>query len=153
MNAPNRFELYTLGDGEKLLDIQEDTKIPNAATFKIMKQDHTMANMIRGQLLKAPCVLFAGYKVPHPLDPHFILKIQTDGTIPPAQALQEACQQLIVIIAELQNKFEKEFEMKEMDMETLAGVGAGAGVGGLGAYGDGNVGVRGASDYLDFGGS
>ena len=105
------------------------------------------------QLLKAPCVLFAGYKVPHPLDPHFILKVQTDGTIPPAQALQEACQQLIVIIAELQNKFEKEFEMKEMDMETLVGIGAGTGVGGLGAYGEGSVGVRGASDYLDFGGS
>ena len=66
MNTPNRFELYTLGDAEKLyvdyrffnvktllllvierLEIQEDTKIPNAATFKVNKQDHTMAGMIR----------------------------------------------------------------------------------------------------------
>lgn len=29
------------------LEIQEDTKIPNAATIKVLKQDHTLANMLR----------------------------------------------------------------------------------------------------------
>jgi len=150
MNTPNRFELYTLGDAEKLLEIQEDTKIPNAATFRVNKQDHTMANMIRSQLLKAPSVLFAGYKVPHPLEPHFILKVQTDGSIPPSQALQESCQQLIALIADLQQKFDKEFELKEID----EGLGAAAGTGsmGLGPYGE-TLGARGVGDYLDFGGS
>jgi len=47
MNAPNRFELYVLADGEKALEVTEDTKLPNAATIKVVKQDHTMANMIR----------------------------------------------------------------------------------------------------------
>jgi len=150
MNTPNRFELYTLGDGEKLLEIQEDTKIPNAATFRINKQDHTMANLIRSQLLKAPGVLFAGYKVPHPLEPHFILKVQTDGSIPPSQALQESCQQLIALIADLQQKFDKEFDLKDMD-EGLGAV-TGAGGVGLGPYGE-TIGARGVGDYLDFGGS
>jgi hypothetical protein len=30
------------------LEVSEDTKIPNAATFKVVKQDHTLANMLRG---------------------------------------------------------------------------------------------------------
>jgi DNA-directed RNA polymerase II subunit RPB11 len=29
------------------LEVTEDTKIPNAATFKIVKQDHTVGNMLR----------------------------------------------------------------------------------------------------------
>lgn len=89
--------------------------------------------------------------------------MQTDGTIPPSQALEDACSQLIVFIAELQTKFQKEFEMKELDMD-LPGVSGGlggttggystGGTSGLGgAYGDGGVGVRGVGDYLDFGGA
>jgi len=30
------------------VEVTEDTKIPNAATIKVVKQDHTLANMIRG---------------------------------------------------------------------------------------------------------
>lgn len=40
-----------------------DQKVPNAAIFTINKEDHTLGNMIRDQLLKDPNVLFAGYKV------------------------------------------------------------------------------------------
>jgi len=158
MNAPNRFEFFLLGDNEKVLDVQEDTKIPNAATFKIVKQDHTLANMIRGQLLKVSAVIFAGYKVPHPLEPYFILKVQTDGSITPQKALEEACQALIALIAELQVNFEKEFEMKSFD-SVLGGSGLGGMEMGSGAYGAASSGPgwgdsrnRGVgSEYLDFG--
>src|SRR6267154_2399574 len=30
------------------VEVTEDTKIPNAATVKVVKQDHTLANMVRG---------------------------------------------------------------------------------------------------------
>jgi DNA-directed RNA polymerase subunit L len=33
------------------VEVTEDTKIPNAATIKIVKQDHTLGNMIRGCVL------------------------------------------------------------------------------------------------------
>ena len=42
--------------------------MPNAAIFTINKEDHTVGNMVRHQLLKDPNVLFAGYKNPHPMD-------------------------------------------------------------------------------------
>jgi len=66
MNAPERHELFVLEDGEKpcvnyltsiptnppqpythSVEVTEDTKIPNAATIKVLKQDHTLGNMIR----------------------------------------------------------------------------------------------------------
>ncbi|PAV15346.1 RBP11-like subunits of RNA polymerase [Pyrrhoderma noxium] len=62
MNAIQRHELYVLEQGENPVEVFEDTKIPNAATIKIVKQDHTLANMLRQQLLLNPSVLFAGYK-------------------------------------------------------------------------------------------
>jgi len=109
MNAPNRFDLYVLGDREQKLTVEEDTKIPNAATVTINKEDHTLAGMLRSQLLLLPHVLFAGYKVPHPLEPRFIIKIQTDSESTPIQAVQEACKGLIVTLSKMRDALQKEF--------------------------------------------
>ncbi|KAF8888630.1 DNA-directed RNA polymerase, partial [Infundibulicybe gibba] len=140
MNAPNRFELYVLEDGEKPVEITEDTKIPNAATVKVLKQDHTLGNMLRAQLLSMPQILFAGYKVPHPLHPHFLIKIQTDGTITPQAILEQACTKLIGTMSSLETKFRREFSFK--DVEGTAG-GAASGMGGSAddPYGVGGTGM------------
>ncbi|KAJ3991817.1 DNA-directed RNA polymerase [Lentinula boryana] len=155
MNAPNRFELYVLDEGEAPVEINEDTKIPNAATIKILKQDHTLGNMLRAQLLSMPEVLFAGYKVPHPLHPHFLLKIQTDGTKAPDLILSDACNQLIGTLSSLEGSFKREFAFKEADSSGPAGAtgatfatsddpyGTGAGTGGGAGWGN-------RDDYLDF---
>lgn len=155
MNQPNRFELYVLDDGERPVEVTEDTKIPNAATIKILKQDHTLANMLRAQLLDMPQILFAGYKVPHPLHPYFLIKIQTDGSITPEAILEQACLKLIGTLASLESKFKREFSFKEVE----PGAGASTNVGG--AYGstDDPYGAAGGTsggawastkDYLDF---
>jgi len=156
MNAPPRFELYVLDDGEKPVEITEDTKIPNAATIKIIKQDHTLANMLRAQLLSMPHVLFAGYKVPHPLQPHFLIKVQTDGKVTPQVAVEQACTKLIGLMSQLEAKFKREFSFKDVE------VGAGAGAPGAGVaagtiedpYGTGTApgtsGWNTGRDYLDF---
>jgi len=152
MNAPSRYELYVLEDGEKPVEVTEDTKIPNAATIKIVKQDHTLGNMLRAQLLATPQVLFAGYKVPHPLHPYFLLKIQTDGTITPQAALEQAATRLIGMMGNLDNKFKREFSFK--DVEGGLGLGGGGiGGGGEDPYGGGGTSGgawSGGRDYLDF---
>jgi DNA-directed RNA polymerase II subunit RPB11 len=149
--------------------VTEDTKIPNAATIKIVKQDHTLGNMLRAcvvrfvltvlpannrldsQLLSMPQVLFAGYKVPHPLHPYFLIKIQTDGTITPQAILEQACTKLIGTMSSLETKFKREFSYKDVE-GTVGGAGAmvtedpygtTGGGGGGGAWGRGR-------DYLDF---
>ncbi|KAA1108377.1 DNA-directed RNA polymerase II core subunit [Puccinia graminis f. sp. tritici] len=130
MNAPNRYELYTLGEGESKLLIDEDTKIPNACTVTVNKEDHTLANMLRSQLLQFPYVIFAGYKVPHPLEPRFIIKVQTDGSHTPIQAIQEAVKTLILTLDKMRNLLQNEFRLAktvgvgEMMLDS-SGVGAG----------------------------
>ncbi|KZT04495.1 RBP11-like subunits of RNA polymerase [Laetiporus sulphureus 93-53] len=115
MNAPARYELFVLDEGEKPVEVIEDTKIPNAATIKVMKQDHTLGNLIRAQLLSMPQILFAGYKVPHPLQPYFLIKIQTDGSITPTAVLEQACTKLIGTMASLEAKFKREFSFKDVE--------------------------------------
>ncbi|KAH9933060.1 DNA-directed RNA polymerase [Fomitopsis serialis] len=136
MNAPNRFESFVLDEGEKPVEVIEDTKIPNAATIKVVKQDHTLGNLIRAELLTMPQVLFAGYKVPHPLQPYFLIKIQTDGSMTPSA--------LIVLVNNLEGKFKREFSFK--DAESGAPEDAyGAPVPASGRWQTG-----GDRDYLDF---
>ncbi|KAG6865640.1 hypothetical protein C0991_000810 [Blastosporella zonata] len=144
MNAPNRYELYVLEDGEKSVEVTEDTKIPNAATIKVVKQDHTLGNMLRAQLLSMPQVLFAGYKVPHPLHPYFIIKLQTDGTATPQDVLEEACKKLIGTLVNLEAKFKREFSFKDVEATTGTGADDPYGVGGAGGA------WAGGRDYLDF---
>jgi DNA-directed RNA polymerase II subunit RPB11 len=98
------------------LEILEDSKIPNAATFRIFKQDHTLANMLRAQLLEDKNVVFAGYKVPHPLEPYFLLKVQTNGTLTPSQVLKNSCIAVIATVTNLEKRFEEQFRDKEFDI-------------------------------------
>lgn len=74
----DRFELFILGDDEKKCSEEVDTRAhsppslvvppnpfagtPNSSVFTFHKEDHTLANMVRAQLLKDPHVTFAGYK-------------------------------------------------------------------------------------------
>ncbi|RWS07249.1 DNA-directed RNA polymerase II subunit RPB11-like protein [Dinothrombium tinctorium] len=105
MNAPPAFESFLLFDGEKKVVIEKDTKVPQAAIFTVNKEDHTLGNMIRMQLLKDPQVIFAGYKVPHPLEHKFILRIQTTADYSPQEALMNAITDLISELSLLEERF------------------------------------------------
>ncbi|XP_063962275.1 DNA-directed RNA polymerase II subunit RPB11-a-like [Lytechinus pictus] len=85
--------------------IEKDTKVPNAAIFTVNKEDHTLGNMLRAQLLKDPQVLFAGYKVPHPLEHKFILRVQTTPDYSPQEAFTNAITDLISEISLLEERF------------------------------------------------
>jgi DNA-directed RNA polymerase II subunit RPB11 len=89
-----------------------------------------------------PQILFAGYKVPHPLHPVFIIKIQTDGTITPQAILEQACTKLIGTMSSLETKFKREFSFKDVEGAVADDPYSGAGGGGQ-AW-------PGGRDYLDF---
>lgn len=65
-------------------------------------------NVIISQLLKDPRVLFAGYKVPHPLEHNFVIKVQTVPGTSPGKALKDATSELISEVNALKNKFDME---------------------------------------------
>lgn len=59
------------------------------------------------QLLKDPQVLFAGYKVPHPLEHKFVLRVQTTPDYSPQEALSVAITDLISEISTLEMRFKE----------------------------------------------
>jgi DNA-directed RNA polymerase II subunit RPB11 len=105
MNAPPTFESFLLFEGENMIIKEQDTKVPNAAIFTINKEDHTLGNMIRNQLLKDPNVLFAGYKLPHPREHKFILRIQTTSDYTPQDALMHAITGLFAELSLFEERF------------------------------------------------
>ncbi|OXA46561.1 DNA-directed RNA polymerase II subunit RPB11 [Folsomia candida] len=113
MNAPPTFESFVLYEGEKKILVELDTKVPNAAIFTINKEDHTLGNMIRMQLLKDPHVLFAGYKQPHPLDPKILIRVQTTADYTPQDALKNAITDLISELSLLEERFRDAIKEKQ----------------------------------------
>lgn len=105
MNAPFRWETFLLGPDQEKIKVEKDAKVPNACIFTIEKEDHTLGNMLRCQLLKDPRVVFAGYKKPHPLEHCIILRLQTNGDCTPADALQIAITDLIAELSSLEEQF------------------------------------------------
>lgn len=47
MNAPNRTDSYMLPEGAQKVTYEKDTKIQNAGKFLVLREDHTMGNLIR----------------------------------------------------------------------------------------------------------
>ncbi|ODV79449.1 RNA polymerase II core subunit [Suhomyces tanzawaensis NRRL Y-17324] len=114
MNAPDRFELFILPDGVDKIKITPDTKVPNAAIIKIEREDHTLANLLRAQLLKDEKVIFAAYKVEHPLFANFVLRIQTEDDYSPREALKNACSGLISDLDVIKTRFKDEWALKSL---------------------------------------
>ncbi|VDM02318.1 unnamed protein product [Schistocephalus solidus] len=57
------------------------------------------------QLLKDPRVLFAGYKVPHPLEHRIVLRVQTTPSITPLEVFSSAIKDLISEISNIEEQF------------------------------------------------
>lgn len=106
MNAPDRYERFVLPDGVKKVTREIDTKVRHAATFVIEREDHTVGNIVRMQLHRDPEVIFAGYKVPHPLEYQMLIKVQTKGAVEPPGALQQALTELETELASIGEQFQ-----------------------------------------------
>ncbi|CAN6209626.1 unnamed protein product, partial [Urochloa humidicola] len=87
---------------------ERDTKIVNAASFTIEREDHTIGNIVRMQLHRDPNVLFAGYKLPHPLQYKIIVRIHTTSQSSPTQAYTQAVNDLDKELEYLKQAFEDE---------------------------------------------
>ncbi|BHF63643.1 DNA-directed RNA polymerase II subunit RPB11-a [Sparganum proliferum] len=85
--------------------LEKDTHVPNAAIITLNREDHTLGNMLMRQLLKDPRVLFAGYKVPHPLEHRIVLRVQTTPSITPLEVFSSAIKDLISEISNIEEQF------------------------------------------------
>jgi DNA-directed RNA polymerase subunit L len=109
-----RWEEFILGAGEKKVVMVPDTRQPDTALFTFHKEDHTLGNLLRERLIKNSRVMFCGYKVPHPLVPDFVMRVQTNGDLTPKEAVIQACRDLVNDLEKLNREFTKEWELKKM---------------------------------------
>ncbi|GJY46473.1 DNA-directed RNA polymerases II, IV and V subunit 11 [Tanacetum coccineum] len=108
MNAPDLYEQFVVPDGTKKVSYERDTKIINAASFTIEREDHTVGNIVRMQLHRDANVLFAGYKLPHPLQYKIIVRVHTTSQSSPMQAYNLAINDLDKELDHLKAAFEAE---------------------------------------------
>jgi DNA-directed RNA polymerase II subunit RPB11 len=97
MNAPESSSSFILDEdsGERKIVYTADTKVTNAGTFRLNKEDHTVGNLLRMQLLRDTSVRFTGYIHPHPLVHFLDLKVQTNSSnISPIEVLSNAIEDL-----------------------------------------------------------
>ena len=86
---------------------EEDTKTADAGTFTIAKEDHTLGNILRMSLLTDRRVLFAGYRMPHPLEPRMLLKVRTRPSTDPVAVLLDSVDNLHVELRSMEEHFRK----------------------------------------------
>ncbi|KAK8430240.1 DNA-directed RNA polymerase [Phyllosticta citricarpa] len=113
-NESQRFELFLLGPGEKKVSWEHDTRVPNTAIFTFNKEDHTLGNLLAQRLHKYRYVNFSGYQVPHPLFASFKLRVSTDGTVSPKDAVINACRDVVQDLEVFSREFTKEMELKKI---------------------------------------
>ncbi|CAM9198626.1 unnamed protein product [Choristocarpus tenellus] len=94
-----------------------DTKIPHAGTFEIIKEDHTLGNLLRMQLLQDKQVRFAGYVQPHPLENKIHVKVQTNGDNTPVDALSAAIEDLSQEMDVLMRVFREQVELYDQQVD------------------------------------
>ncbi|EFJ23405.1 hypothetical protein SELMODRAFT_173532 [Selaginella moellendorffii] len=115
MNAPDRYERFVVPEGTKKVAYERDMKVMNAGAFTIQREDHTVGNVVRMQLHRDPNVLFAGYKLPHPLQYKIIVKVQTTSQSSPIQAYNLALSDLDKELEHLKRAFESEVAQRQTD--------------------------------------
>mmetsp|Transcript_28819 Transcript_28819/g.49199 ORF Transcript_28819/g.49199 Transcript_28819/m.49199 type:complete len:122 (+) Transcript_28819:24-389(+) len=104
-NAPDVHELFVLPDGVDKVTAIDDTKLPNAVNFIIEKEGHTIGNLVRMQLLRDPNVIFGGYKVPHPLENHIEVKVQTNDNSTPNESMIACIKSLLRELDQIKESF------------------------------------------------
>ncbi|KAI9472654.1 DNA-directed RNA polymerase II core subunit [Coemansia sp. RSA 989] len=108
MNAPERHEMFTLPEGVRKIELLKDSKMANCIQFNIQREDHTIANILRYKLLQHPQVLFAAYRMPHPLEYYVELKVQTTSRTTPVDVMKEAIESLMLEYGNIRSAFDNE---------------------------------------------
>mmetsp|Transcript_24760 Transcript_24760/g.34580 ORF Transcript_24760/g.34580 Transcript_24760/m.34580 type:complete len:142 (+) Transcript_24760:102-527(+) len=119
-NRPEPSEFHRLDDDEEKVEYEKDQKLTNCGVLNLNKEDHTLGNFIRSHLLMDKRVLFAGYRIPHPLTPLVRLKVRTTAETSPLGAINDAIKNAVNEVDKIEHSFTKaleEFESQNVRTE------------------------------------
>jgi DNA-directed RNA polymerase II subunit RPB11 len=105
MNAPAPTDHILLEGDEQKVKYAKDTQMTNAGSFEVRKEDHTLGNIMRMSLLRDKRVIFAGYRIPHPLEHVVFIKVRTKPTCDPITAMTTSITNLKDELASLADQF------------------------------------------------
>lgn len=117
-NAQDREKTWLVEPGERQMRFEKNEKVPNCGTFVIEKEDHTVGNLVRHQLLTNPSVRFAAYQIPHPLEHRINVRVQTnDATTSPMEALEHAFTDLQKEFDQIHARFTESIKESQKDAD------------------------------------
>jgi DNA-directed RNA polymerase II subunit RPB11 len=79
----------------------------HTGNFSFAKEDHTLGNLLRMQLLRDPRVVYVGYAMRHPREPVCSLKVSTTGEMTPIDAVRDAVKALVVEVMHLRERVDQ----------------------------------------------
>lgn len=90
----------------RLVTAIKEEKSENCYLFTVHKEDHTLGNLLTDQLLTENRILFAGYRIEHPLKDLIKIRVKAGTNINhPSELINPAIDALKTKIAGLQNLF------------------------------------------------
>ncbi|CCW71048.1 unnamed protein product [Phytomonas sp. Hart1] len=118
---------------DSLVDMKGDCKIfehvsstmANSSLFKLDKEDHTIANLLRMKLHESPFVQIAGYRVPHPTQHRVELRVQTSSDcsgrpVPtPKEALYTAIDGCLLDLQTFEEQLRADAQAKGLELEEM----------------------------------
>ncbi|OYT60373.1 MAG: DNA-directed RNA polymerase subunit L [Desulfurococcales archaeon ex4484_217_1] len=74
--------------------------------LEVEGEDHSLLNLLTKTMLKMNHVKFAAYRIDHPLVGKPVVIIETDGEIPPIEAMKRGLEEIKKLSREFMKKFE-----------------------------------------------
>eukprot|EP01057_Protomagalhaensia_wolfi_P004716 Protomagalhaensia_wolfi_Nauph_80__4715@NODE_488_length_2443_cov_89_556156_g173_i1_p4_GENE_NODE_488_length_2443_cov_89_556156_g173_i1NODE_488_length_2443_cov_89_556156_g173_i1_p4_ORF_typecomplete_len120_score10_16RNA_pol_L_2/PF13656_6/1_4e22_NODE_488_length_2443_cov_89_556156_g173_i112221581 len=105
LNRPDASETVDLPPGVSKVSVDLDTKAANCIYVTLQREDHTLGNLIRSQILRDPSAVFAGYRNPHPLEPFIEIRVQSSAKNNPYAITHNALQALNGEVQSLHQQF------------------------------------------------
>ena len=101
-------------DGKKqYVRAERDSGLANCYNFTIFKEDDTIGNLLTQELLNEERVLFAGYRIQHPMTDLIIVRVNVSDNIrSPADLVSSTINNLRDHLSYLKEDFEKQVEKK-----------------------------------------
>ncbi len=95
------------------MEIIVRSKDEKTLVFEVRGEGHTLCNALREALLSDKSVVFAAYRIDHPLISNPIFTVKTDGSKRPEEALIEAADRIISFTKEFEELFRRSLQTKQ----------------------------------------
>jgi DNA-directed RNA polymerase subunit L len=99
------------------IEFKVEREDERTAVYVIEGEDHTIGNLLEKILINMKGVDFANYEMPHPLEHRIVIRIHTDGSITPREALKKALDEALELIKSFRELFLKELQRLGREIE------------------------------------